>query len=314
MSRAWRSVRYARTFRRCNAEQDVLVFHMGQVAAAAFHDALLRHGFSSHRTRGIGGAVAALQARLLSRPNMSEPVLTPMWALHKRTLQLSRLVHRYRQEAPATGRKIKVITILREPWAWYVSSFVRNFPYLRQELDEWWTHFGPPGTAAGLADRIAHFQSVANDLVLSTDAGMGSEAFAKQLRAAATGREGANRFAVWTAMRFVRPLVWFDSRFRPTMNVDVYRSADQIRDGSARLETDFADILVVRYECLGDSMDAVRTFLGTPTFRLRRLNATGATGEAKAVRQGLQVAASDAVRARLAASRYSRAFGYAAAE
>ena len=315
LRRAWRSVRHARTFRRSNAEQDVLVLQMGKVASSAFHEALLRHGFSSNHTHGIGVELSARRAQGLSRNDMTGSELSDTTAQHRGALRVNRLVHRYRQTAPATGRKVKVITILREPWAWYVSAFVERFPHVRQNLDQWWTRHGPPEAAAdGLADRVARFQSVVNDLVLATDADMDSDPFAKEVRAAAAGRDDVDDLVMSTTMSLVRPLGWFDTDFRPMMQVDVYRWADQIRAGPTRIETDFADILVLRFESLGDSMDAVRTFLGTPTFRLRRVNVTGATEETKAVRNGVRAAASDAIKARLRATRYSRAFGYDGAD
>ena len=105
---------------------------------------------------------------------------------------------------------------------------------------------------------------------------------------------------------------WFDREVKPVLGLDLLADARLRDSGALRTETDYAEILVVRFEDLRSSLPLFRDFLGLDSFALPHSNPT--PNEHRDMRAafeaGIEQAGGAAVRRELRATAYGKACGY----
>ena len=261
-------------------QRNVLLFQMGKVASFALELALLDHGlncFHCHQLSYEG------EASRLTRLFKADPDLrlaaVELKLLAKHTA-LNMLVRWYRQNPVAPDRRLKVITLTRDPASRFISLLLQRHGYDPKPLVDWHreatgvSNAGDVGAAAG-----ALLRQVAT-LIVETKPSVdlaAARARGSELAMAMTPPQPYLAEAVRSALD---PLAWFDNQFTPMFGVGLRALSEFAASGLAQRDLGFADVLIVRYEDLARHVGAIAHFVGLPalTVPARNVSAEKAYG------------------------------------
>jgi hypothetical protein len=257
-------------------QRNVLLFQMGKVASSALEMALLNSGLNCFHCHQL---TYENEAPRLSHLFKAEPDLTlaaiELKMLAKHTA-LNMLVRWYRKNPVAPDRKLKVITLTRDPAARFISSLMQRYGYDPKRIVDWHRDF--PG-----ATDVGHVGAAAGALMREVAA---LTVEAKPSRDFAAARARGLELAM--SMTPPQPLVaetfqitlqaleWFDQQFKPIFGIDLRGLPEFAECGLAQRGLGFADVLVVRYEDLARHLDAIARFVGLPALVVPARNVSAA--------------------------------------
>ncbi len=293
---------------------DIFVFQMGKVASTSITHAINRQGLHAIQTHWLGRdqLVGSLDGTLLNVDINDERAFRGTEQFLDNIRYTRRLLW-YRKHHRRDGNRLKVITLTREPISWYWGHVAENFDLYGQLILNWFE--GPSGgTPLGKADpalvseaTIAFHESLF-DTMSRMQTPLDDPGFERE-----AGRliPELGPFLPRQLMKLRLPTAWFDTTFEPNIEIDVYRAPLDPQTGTARLDNDFAEVLLIRYEDLDSATGPLRAFLNRPELDLGRQNATRAKRlqvDIKAIAS--QVTPPQGMRERLRDTRYCRHFGY----
>ncbi|HKP27619.1 MAG TPA: hypothetical protein VJV39_27365 [Dongiaceae bacterium] len=292
--------------------RDAMILQMGRVASISIHQAL-RHAYNAYHSHGVSPArcTGMLQRLQLdgSGPD-SERVMRGCLA----TLAHGALLQWYKRHKTRNGARLKIITLTRDPATWMSSHLVHRSYATLPQIRAWYvaTAGRDPDRAVDELEAVRAFGAAFGEMILAARPSHGlSPAITALQRFAETRYPSAPGF-IEVARSALSCGSWFDREIAPVLELDLLADG-RLRDGGTlRTETDYAELLVVRFEDLGRSMPTFRDFLGLPDFALPHNNAT--VSERRDMRAafeaGIEQAGGAAVRRELRATAYSRACGY----
>ena len=182
------------------------------------------------------------------------------------------LVRWYRQNPVAPDRKLKVISLTRDPASWFISSLLQRHGHDPMPLVNW--HRDATGVSG--ADDVgaaagALMRQVAT-LILETKPSVdlvAARAHGPELAVATTPPQA---YLAETVRGALDPLAWFDDQFTPIFGIDLRALPEFAASGLAQRDLGFADFLIVRYEDLARHVDAIARFVGLPALTLPARN------------------------------------------
>jgi hypothetical protein len=272
----WRTATAASAHRRRFSihQRNVLLFQMGKVASIALEGALFDRGLNCFHCHQLAQEGEAQRLKLLfeAQPALSQAAIE-LKLLTKHTA-LNMLVRWYRRNQVAPERKLKVITLTRDPAARFASSLMQRYGYQPHRLVDWHRNFpgasevGQVGAAAGaLLRQVAALTLQARpSLDLAAARARGTEM--------AMAMTPPQPFLAESFHIALDPLDWFDRQFRPMFGIDLRALPELAEHGLAERTLDFADVLVVRFEDLSRHVDAIGRFVGLPAFEVPAQNAS----------------------------------------
>jgi hypothetical protein len=293
---------------------DLLLFQMGKVGSSALATAALDHGINCFHCHSLAyNAEAARLSRLFhSEPNQVLSALDLRFLTKHTTLNM--LTRWYKTNAASAGRKVKVISLTRDPATRHVSHLLQRFDF--RSLADWYRTVANLDvmTEQDLTKAVMELWRQLAQLVLESKPSVDLPRAHAHGTAAIASMSPPQPYLAKHFAQTIGPLGWFDEQFRPVFDLDIRDMPELAKNGIAQRELSFADILIVRYEDLTRHLGAMADFLCISSLELPPVNVT----EKKAHAQDILAAArtfnaTDLGRAfarELRESDYGRACGY----
>jgi hypothetical protein len=253
---------------------DVLILQIGKVASLALQDAVNRYGFNAMHSHAVSPQsqhqqldfVLAMQPNPWSAYSMMD-VLVQATALHQ-------LLKWYQRHKTRDGHRLKVITLTREPVAWYCSAFIQIWTHTAPGIADWWRRRLnlPDDATVDPVEALRQLLAEAVPLVAAARPSLGCDAARAEAnrRAAMDG----NMIVPYEVDRLIRPLDWFANEIQPQFGFDVLAAPALANGGVVRMENEFSELLALRYEDITINMPEIGRFLGVADFTIDRRNVT----------------------------------------
>ncbi|HET6622161.1 MAG TPA: hypothetical protein VFG64_19635 [Dongiaceae bacterium] len=296
-------------------QPNLLLFQMGKVASLALELALIDRGincFHCHFLRHEN------EATRLSRMFHDEPsrrlAAVDLKLLAKHTA-LHMLARWYRANEVAPDRRLKILTLTRDPVAWHASQLLQRSGYNAQRLTDWHRAFaGDTPVGGDVGGAVAELLRQVGRLVAETRPSAELASARERGQALAMAMTPPEPYIADNFRRALVPLGWFDEQFTPMFDVDIRTLPELATQGLARRDLGFADLLVVRFEDLGRHLDAIAAFAGLDEFALPPRNVSASKTHADAILEAVRAFHSTelgaAFQQELRQSDYARACGY----
>jgi hypothetical protein len=311
----WRSLSFGAEFGRPPRIElpDALLLQFGKVASTSLQAAIRAAGYNALHCHALSEeALAAEQSRLLLSPARAR--ITGI--LFRRLVRLSAtrlLLNWYRLHKTKDGRRLKIVTLTRDPVNWYRSASIQRLSTDPSPVLAWQAARSPsqaPQLETALAGLLQEVMTRVVALRPSADC---PGAIAEARRILDQAGPDAQLVALETR-RALGSLDWFDREIRHLCGFDL-QAAPQFRThGFAQFETDFAEGLVLRYEALQELLPQLAQFLGRSAIELPRMNITEGKPVAPEIervfRDALQTPLGIAFARELRGTPYARACGY----
>jgi hypothetical protein len=292
-------------------QQNVLVLQMGKVASLAIHQALGRAGVNAFHTHSLSMESQGRQLAQLLTNEFSFRLSSHQLRYHVQNLALHMLVRWYQTHRRYRGRKLKVVTLTRDPVTFYISNFIQRRDFVVPEVRAW--QRARLGAAAGAKlDDAQAVQDFAAELAsIVVEAGIEKAGAAEAL----AGRRWPDHPAVAQEVKTcLRPLTWFDTEITGLFGLDALAAPELRERGWIILENDWVEILVLRFEQLTELVPKIAEFAGLSGLALDRRNVTSGKAGASTYKAAMQAAfetpTGQAYVRTLRASTYARACGY----
>jgi hypothetical protein len=293
---------------------DLLLFQMGKVGSSALASAAQSRGINCFHCHSLDydGEVARLSRLFHSEPSQILSALELRFLAKHTTLNM--LTRWYKTNAASAGRKVKVISLTRDPVTRHVSHLLQRFDI--RSLADWYRVVTGLDvvTDQDLTRAVTELWRQLAQLVLGSKPSVDFPKACARGHAAAMSTSPPHPYLARCFTQTVGPLGWFDQQFRPVFDLDIRDMPELAEGGIAQRELTFADILVVRYEDLTRHLGAIAHFLGVSSLELPPVNVTREKAHAQTILTAARTFnATDIGRAfarELRESDYGRACGY----
>lgn len=296
--------------------RDAMILQMGRVASISIHQAI-RRDYNAYHTHGFSNARSAGMLQQLQLDD-AEPDSNRVLRTYLAALAHSALLQWYKRHKTRNGARLKIITLTRDPVSWMSSHLVLRRHATLPQILAWHAAaagLDPAGLDLAAVDELAAvraFGAAFGDMILAAKPSRGLAPAIGEVRRLANARYPAAPEFLDVAMPALSCAWWFDREIKPTLKLDLLADARLRDSGALRTETDYAEILVVRFEDLRSSVALFRDFLGLRDFALPHTNTTPSEHRniRAAFEAGLEQAGGAAVRRELRSTAYGKACGY----
>jgi hypothetical protein len=296
-------------------QTNVLVLQMGKVASSAIRAALCERGVNAFHTHGLSPAP---QQAMLSHLLAGDPTFrlaAQQLRRHVQHLAMHMLVRWYQAHKQYRGRRLKVITLTRDPVTHYPSGLLDLRLGPRPDMIGWCRARSGLGPLDALDEARAMTEFI-TELASIIAEGRPSAGAKGHQRCIALARQRWPEHPVVAAevAEWLRPLSWFDDEIAAVFGLDMLAPPELRERGWAERSNDWVDILALKFEALPAVAARIRHFLALPELILPRANVTSVKPGAECVARAMQaVLATDVGQAcarELRISPYGRACGY----
>lgn len=256
-------------------QRNVLLFQMGKVASTALQAALIDRGINCFHCHNLchGEEVNRLSYLFQAQPSATSAG-RDLKLLLKHTA-LNMLTRWYRASEVPPDRKLKVITLTRDPVTRFVSHLLQRVGHDAKHLIDWHREFAGnrsdgSDVGAAAADMFRQVGRLVVDAKPSVDV---AEAQASA-RALATKLDPRQPFIAESVGSALGPLTWFDQQFMPLFGIHISALPEFRQTGLAYRDLGSIDVLVVRFEDLGRHLGEIARHVGLPALELPARNVT----------------------------------------
>jgi hypothetical protein len=298
---------------------DVIVYQMGKVASTAICDALRSAEINAVQSHFLGEKNLAGVLKNLITPDLEDLFIHHGTGQLVQNIETTRKVLWYKKYKQKEGKKLKVITLARDPMNWYRANFVQNLEGYCGALKDW-VNENHPGHC-GERDFVWYLRTFHVDLfnhLAAIKSQPGSAQFQSEVIALRipsetmpARRDGLPEVLVRHLNILNRPLIWFDRFFAPIFDVDIFKEDFDVEKGYRHFTNDFCAVLLIRYENLGEVHGVIGDFVGIEGFSPQKVNTSDSKPYASELFQAFenlndQTAAID----KIYSSKYCTYFGY----
>jgi hypothetical protein len=295
--------------------RDAMILQMGRVASISIHEAI-RSDYNAYHTHGFSNARSMDMLQRLQLDSEG-PSSNRVMRTYLAAIAHSALLQWYKRHKTRNGARLKIITLTRDPVSWMSSHLVlRRYATLPQIRAWYGAAVDPtslnPAAAVDELEAVRAFGAAFGELILAAKPSHGlAPAIAELHRLAHARYPSATEFLA-VATPALSCGLWFDREVKPVLGLDLLADARLRDSGALRTETDYAEILVVRFEDLRSSLPLFGDFLGLRNFALPHSNTTRSEHRdmRAAFEDGIEQAGGGAVRRELRATAYGKACGY----
>lgn len=278
----------------------IIVYQMGKVGSVAITEGLKSRGIDARHTHLLGNKGLAKELLGMLSPAPENPLDQDLNNIFANIRTTQDILKRRRH-----NQTVKFITLVRDPKTLWPSGFVQNFNMLYPRILTFIEENGIEASSA--VEAIIKFISLVFERLAGTKAPIDDEDFIQEIQRP----NGLQPYYIIEAQCrwFVRPLVWFDTCFKPVTGIDIYTAP--LEKNSHIYRNDFCEVLLLRFEALADLEGEIGQFAGLSDFRLPVRNASAGKDRAREVRQAWQsLSMPEGFEAKIRATRYCRHFGY----
>ena len=313
----WRQLRQTGVTRQSTDRElpNVLVLQMAKVASQSIRTALSRRAFNVFHCHGLSTARQDRDLDRLRRGKLNVNLVSQRLGQHLQYLSLHMLVRWYQENKTRHGRKLKVITLTRDPARRYPSNFMQHRGVARPQIQSWHrARLGADPTQpldehAALRDFVIELASI----IVEARPSSGPDG-CKACERLARERWPDHYIVEEEISEMLRPLTWFDTEIGSVFGVDVLAAPDLAKQGWAEVSTYCADILVLQFEKLGSLVGELARFMELPDLKLPVQNSTNnkrrAAETIATINEAFSTPIGRACLQELHSSRYAQACGY----
>jgi hypothetical protein len=296
-------------------QPNALILQMGKVASTSIQAALGTRGINAFHAHGLSTMPQRGGLAHLMEDDLTFRLAAHDLRRHVQHVALHMMTRWYRRHRQYKGRRLKVITLTRDPVTHYPSSYLHRRDSIGSDLIAWHrARLGlrpadPVDEARASSDFMMELASIVVDGRPSTGAaGYG--------RCMALARERWPEHPVVAAETdaLLVPLNWFDSEIASIFGLDMLASFELGERGWTEQSNDWVEILALKFEELPSLVPEIQRFFDLSELTLPRVNVTsakpGAAEIADATRAVLETPVGQACARELRTSRYGRACGY----
>ena len=289
----------------------VIVYQMGKVASAAITSALKSRGFDAHQCHLLGEDKLVSQLKNALNPNLTAHEETHTMGQFFQNVELHRLVAKYQRKKFGPNKRLKIISLVRNPYDWYVSEFIQNFPAYEPGVLRWFA-MNFPGEPQGtpLSFKMQKLQEAISSLAVGVRPEIGSQEFFRSVTILERRKSRGIQMTAKHVRRLCRPHTWFDNFFLSLFKIDIYDYAKDINRGHAIAANDYADFLFLKYEMLENSSPVFEDFLEIENFGLNKKNVSSKKYASADIRSGIEAARSSDFLSKIGKTKYSCEFDY----
>jgi hypothetical protein len=296
-------------------QQNVLILQMGKVASHSIQTALSEHGINAFHSHGLSDpAQLGVLSRLLER-DVTFRLVAHDLRRHIQNVAMQMMVRWYERHKHHRGRKLKVITLTRDPVTHYPSSFLHRRDIAKPGIMAWERARSglPPEHPVDEAQAMLNLVMEAASIIAE---GRPSADAAGHSRCIAVARERWPEHPVIASEvgGWLTPQHWFDGEITAIFGVDMLAAPELRERGWAARSNDWVDVLVVKFEELKLLLPDVSRFFGVGALTLPPPQPSsakeGAAEVMTAVRLMLETPIGQACARELRTSRYGLACGY----
>jgi hypothetical protein len=290
---------------------NLLVLQMGKVASLAIQQALNEGGINAFHCHALSPARQQSTIAHLLNSDLTFGLASHGLRLHIHNASLGMLTRWYQKHKQHGGHKLKVVTLTRDPIAYYKSSFVQRRDSVLPKLFEW--QRARLGVAADASvDQAKTVQDFVLELAWIIVAA-GAENSERCL-ALAHERWPRHPVVVEEVIYWLRPLKWFDTEIAAIFGLNVLAAPELREHGWVVLQNDWVEVLALQFEELNVLVPKIAEFAGLAALNLGKRNVTekkpGASQLQAAMDAAIDTATGRACVRALRASAYARACGY----
>jgi hypothetical protein len=296
-------------------QTNALVLQMSKVASTSIQAALCQRGINAFHSHSLSssGQHAAL-SQLLDR-NLSFRLVAHDLRRHIQHVAMEMMIRWYRQHKQYKGRRLKVITLTRDPITHYPSGFLHRRDDVRPQIFTWSRSrlnrrpHEPIDEAEAMSSFVMEVASI-----IAEGKPSGWEGASQRCIGLAFERWPEHPVVATEVANWLLPLAWFENEITPSFGIDML-AAPELRDqGWAERSNEWVDILVLKFESLTTLIAEIQRFFELPDLALPRENVTsakaGADEAAAAVRAALETPVGRDCARELRTSPCGRACGY----
>lgn len=272
----WRAASAASAYpkQRSIRQPNVLLFQMGKVASLALQHAMLSNGINCFHCHTLRYEEEAQRLSQVFVSRTDALAVRNLKLLSKHTA-LNMLVRWYQANEVSPGRKLKVITLTRDPVTRFVSHQLQRLGYNAQPLIDW--HHQVTGGSSITADireaACAMFREVAR-LVIEARRSVDAASAQASGSALAKSLPRPQQFIAEAVGSALTPLDWFDQQFLPLFGVDILAAPEFRQSGLAHRDLGSIEVLVIRFEDIGRHMGAIAGHVGLASLDIPPRNVT----------------------------------------
>lgn len=263
---------------------DIYVFQMGKVASTSIVNSLKTYGIRTTQLHYLNKQAFRDLIDSFDDPNMS-----PYFA-RNHAEQLARnlvLYNRFIQHKTLKPKLedgsscLKIITLVREPFAWYLSNLSQNYHDYEKDIESYIngvsadpSRYGKLGTTEAVkAFLLAFSKFIAEHLDQL------NEARVVELCASRPNATASEQILIKHIYVLMRAQRWLEEHFDPVVETRMSDQPFEWASGYATYAMPYCDILLLRFESLGQIGEkAIGGFLDIPDFRLMRHNVSSSKG------------------------------------
>jgi hypothetical protein len=263
-------------------DREVIVFQMGKVASTAIVNSIKNFGLKASQPHFL-----SMDSFVTLLKKFSDPEMTPFTATNlSGQIQQNVIIHnriqrqkKYLYKDEKGSYLLKVITLAREPIAWYLSNFSQNYPEYEGDVEEWLKYSQTPGSIERTSDKQRVLIRFINEVINFFDENVQEidgdiiKRLAACLDKDSAGYVPVHEVFVKHCIMLVRPIIWFEQHFDPVMGTHFQEMHFDKDLGYSSFEKDGMDILVIRFEDLAElGQKVIGDFLDIEHFIMKRDN------------------------------------------
>jgi hypothetical protein len=294
---------------------NVLVLQMAKVASQSIRSALSSREINVFHCHGLSNARQDRDLDRLRRSDLSVNLVSQRLGQHFQYICLYLLVRWYREYKTRHGRRLKVITLTRDPVNRYASNFMQHRGVARPHILSWQHARLGTDPAEPIDETVAIRDFVTELASIIVEARPSTGADGCQACEALARKRWPNHYIVEEEMsEWLRPLTWFDTEVKSVFGIDALAAPELHERGWVELHSDWAEILVLKFEELAAVLPEIERFMNVPGLTLPFKNATKNKDRAAetiaAINAALDTPVGRACVHELRESRYARACRY----
>lgn len=296
-------------------QPNAIVLQMGKVASTSIQSALLARGINAFHSHGLSSTDQHGRLSHLMGAQLTFRLAAHDLRRHIQSAALHMMLRWYQAHQQYKGRRLKVITLTRDPVTYYPSAFLHRRDGSLPGILSWY-RARQTLPAHETVDETRALTDFLAELAIMLVEGRQSDGDAGIARCTALARERWPDDPVFgTEMHaLLAPLTWFDREITTLFDLDLLAAPGLRERGWSERSLAWVDVLVVKFEMLSSLVPEMQRFFGLDELALPRENQThgraGAAEIADAWRAVMATTIGQACARALRMSPYGRACGY----
>jgi hypothetical protein len=256
-------------------QRNVLLFQMGKVASSALQAALINRGINCFHCHTLRHDEEANRLAHMFEVQPNRVLAARDLTMLSKHTALNMLARWYRVSEVPSDRKLKVITLTRDPITRFVSHLLQGVGYDAKRLVDWHREFtGGRTNGSDVGAAAADMFRQVGRLVIEAKPSVDAEAARANGPALAMTLNPPQPFIAEGVTSALAPLSWFDRQFAPLFGVDLGSLPEFRQSGLAHRDLGSVEVLVVRFEDLYRHLGEIGRYVGLATFDLPARNVT----------------------------------------